>query len=158
MEFYIDCVLFLNGCVFVDDSSFNCVTTVFSSYRQRPNNHNRLYLAKGKPDEREIWARFLSLARSKLRLCSANHRPGYWSNLPCDWLSIVWAYSEQETENRPWLRTGWPHYDSVISNETNLISRMIYTLHKSIVIQINVSLCILSHVCFLMHHSKDDIT
>ena len=23
------------------------------------------------------WARFLSLARSKLRLCSANHRPGY---------------------------------------------------------------------------------
>ena len=48
------------------------------------------------------WARFLSLARSKLRLCSANHRPGYWSNLPCDWLSTVWAYSEQETENRPW--------------------------------------------------------
>ena len=48
-----------------------------------------------------IWARFLSLARSKLRLCSANHRPGYWSNLPCDWLSTAWAYSEQETENRP---------------------------------------------------------
>ena len=24
-------------------------------------------------------ARFLSLAQSKLRLCSANHRPGYWS-------------------------------------------------------------------------------
>ena len=36
--------------------------------------------------------RFLSLARSKLRLCSANHRPGYWSNLPCDWLSTAWAY------------------------------------------------------------------
>ena len=32
-----------------------------------------------------IRARFLSLARRKLRLCSANHRPGYWSNLPCDW-------------------------------------------------------------------------
>ena len=46
-------------------------------------------------------ARFLSLARSKLRLCSANHRAGYWSNLACDWLSIVWAYSEQETENGP---------------------------------------------------------
>ena len=48
------------------------------------------------------WARFLSLAWSKLRLCSANHRPGYWSNLPCDWPSTAWAYSEQETENGPW--------------------------------------------------------
>ena len=47
-------------------------------------------------------ARFLSLARSKFRLWSANHRPGYLSNLPCDWLSTVWAYSEQETENWPW--------------------------------------------------------
>ena len=46
-------------------------------------------------------ARFLSLAWSKLRLCSANHRPGYWSNLPCDWPSTAWAYSEQETENGP---------------------------------------------------------
>ena len=46
------------------------------------------------------WARFLSLAPSKLRLCSANHRTGY-CNLSCDWLSTVWAYSEQETENRP---------------------------------------------------------
>ena len=47
------------------------------------------------------WVRFLSLARSKLRLCSANHRPGYWSNLPCDWPNTAWAYSEQETENGP---------------------------------------------------------
>ena len=48
-------------------------------------------------------ARFLSLALSKLRLCSVNHRAGYFSNLACDWLSIVWAYSEQETEeNGPW--------------------------------------------------------
>ena len=46
-------------------------------------------------------ARFLSLARSKLRLCSANHRPGYWSNLSWDWPSTAWAYSEQETENGP---------------------------------------------------------
>ena len=45
-----------------------------------------------------IRARFLSLARSKLRLCSANHRPGYWSNLPCDWQSTAWAYSDQETK------------------------------------------------------------
>ena len=42
------------------------------------------------------WAGFLSLARSKLRLCSTNHRSGYWSNLPCDWPSTAWAYSEQE--------------------------------------------------------------
>ena len=47
---------------------------------------------------------FLSLARSKLRLCSANHGAGYFSNLTCDWLSIVWAYSEQETENGPWIQ------------------------------------------------------
>ena len=49
------------------------------------------------------WAQslYLFLARSKLRLCSANHRAGYFSNLACDWLSIVWAYSEQETENDP---------------------------------------------------------
>ena len=49
----------------------------------------------------ESRARFLSLAQSKLRLCSANPRPGYWSNLSCDWPSTAWAYSEQETENGP---------------------------------------------------------
>ena len=49
-----------------------------------------------------IWSCFLSLARIKLRLCSANHRPGYWSNLPCDWPSATWAYSEQDTENVSW--------------------------------------------------------
>ena len=48
------------------------------------------------------WAYYeLSLAQGKLRLCSANHRSGYFNNLACDWLSIVWAYFEQETENRP---------------------------------------------------------
>ena len=49
----------------------------------------------------ETRARFLSLAPSKLRLCLANHRPGYWCNLACDWQSTAWAYSEQETENGP---------------------------------------------------------
>ena len=44
-------------------------------------------------------ARFLSLARSKLGLCSANRRAGCFSNLACDWLSKGWAYSEQETKN-----------------------------------------------------------
>ena len=46
-------------------------------------------------------ARILFLARSKIRLCSANHRAGYFSNLTCDWLSVLWAYSEQETKNGP---------------------------------------------------------
>ena len=50
--------------------------------------------------ESHSWDHFLYLARSKLRLCSANHRPGYWSNLACDWPSTVWAYSEQETRKR----------------------------------------------------------
>ena len=44
---------------------------------------------------------FLSRAQRKLRLFSANHRPGYWRNLPSDSSSTVWAYSEQETENGP---------------------------------------------------------
>ena len=51
-------------------------------------------------DEIQNWAYFLS--RGKLRLCSANLRAGYFSSLACDWLSIVWVYSEQETENRLW--------------------------------------------------------
>ena len=105
----------------------------------------------------ETWACFLSLAQSKLRLCSANHRPGpvfclllwvssdyaqpitgqvtevtcpvigraqheltpskgqktgpgYWSNLPCDWPSTAWAYSEQETENGPWTKCCVPSH------------------------------------------------
>ena len=68
-------------------------------------------------------ARFLPLAPSKLKLCSANHRAGYFSNLAGDWLSIVWAYSEQETENRPWWfetpsRPLWRH-----CNEFQIICR-----------------------------------
>ena len=53
-------------------------------------------------------AHFLSLALSKLRLWSANYRAGYFSNLACDWLSIVGAYSEQETENGSWILL-WHH-------------------------------------------------
>ena len=56
---------------------------------------------------RSLQAHFLSLAQSKLRLCWANHRPGYWGNLPCDWPSIAWAYSEQETENGPRCLFSW---------------------------------------------------
>ena len=43
----------------------------------------------------------------KLSLCSANHRPGYFSNLPCDWPNTAWVYSEQEAENGPWSHN-WP--------------------------------------------------
>ena len=49
-----------------------------------------------------IRARFLSLRR--LRLCSANHRACYFSNLACDWLNIVWACSEQKNRKRD---QGW---------------------------------------------------
>ena len=31
-----------------------------------------------------------------------------YSNLACDWLSIVWAYSKQETENGPWSYLFFP--------------------------------------------------
>ena len=58
--------------------------------------------------KRQTWARFLSLAQSKLRLCLTNHRAGYSNYLACDWLSIVWVYSEQETENRPWASVSRP--------------------------------------------------
>ena len=61
-------------------------------------------------------ARFLSLTWSKLRLCSANHRAGYFSNLACDWLSIVWAYSKQETENGPWCHQAITGTNAVLSS------------------------------------------
>ena len=59
---------------------------------------------------------FLSRTCSKLRLCPANHRAGYFSNLVCDWLSIVWAYFKQETENGPrpqWVICGLMWYISL---------------------------------------------
>ena len=43
----------------------------------------------------------VDIKQKKKTLFSANHRPGYWSNLPCDWSSTAWAYSEPETENGP---------------------------------------------------------
>ena len=44
----------------------------------------------------------MSHSWSKLRLFSANRSAGYSSNLAYDWLSIVWAHSEQETGNGSW--------------------------------------------------------
>ena len=66
-------------------------------------------------------AHFLSLARSKLRLCSANHRAGYFSNLACDWLSIVWAYSEQVTENGPRTTIHWRYCSIALRHQFYLV-------------------------------------
>ena len=61
-----------------------------------------------------------SVSWIKLRLCSATHRPGHWSNLPCDWPSTAWAYSEQETENETWLQEAvakriWWNHDEIVT-------------------------------------------
>ena len=73
---------------------------LYSKYPHDNFTHTSLSHHNG--HQKGPWARFLSLTQSKLRLCSANHRAGYFSNLACDWLSITWAYSEQETESGPW--------------------------------------------------------
>ena len=49
------------------------------------------------------------LARSKLMLCLANHRTGYFSSL-----NIVWAYSEQETETGPVQRLIQRGFDNMV--------------------------------------------
>ena len=92
------------------NSHHNCCIT-----QQKNGSRSHLYYAMvassmnfhfpGYHQQCIIWARFPSLAWSKLRLCLANHRAGYFSNLACDWLSIAWAYSEQETENGPWFQS-----------------------------------------------------
>ena len=46
---------------------------------------------------------FLSLGQSKLRLCSANHRAGYFSNLACDCLSLLRARDRKRGQlGDPW--------------------------------------------------------
>ena len=76
----------------------------------------------------------------KLRLFSANHRQGYWSNLPCDWLSTAWAHSKQETINRQlrlcsanhrpgywsnmpcdWLSTAWAYSEFCVLDHSVLL-------------------------------------
>ena len=75
---------------------------------------------------------FRSLAQSKLRLCSANHKPGYWCNLPCDWPSTGWAYSEQETENGHRCNAAAARRVIVIlnGNKTKLCQRPLYWGHN----------------------------
>ena len=36
-------------------------------------------------------------AQSKLRPCSAYHKPGYFGNLACDWLSIIWTCNKHRS-------------------------------------------------------------
>ena len=66
-----------------------------------PLCHGRCHLPMAAAGAKWTGACCLSLTRRKLRPSSANHEPGYWNNLPCDWPSTALAYSEWETENRP---------------------------------------------------------
>ena len=98
-----------------------------------------------------IWARFLSVTRSKLGLCSANHRAGYFSNLACDWLSIVWAYSEQETENGPWssvsvITVYWAILSLVNAHQTELSRRISDTGSLSFMICKSLAFSIITSV------------
>ena len=70
---------------------------------------------------------FLSLALSKLRLGSANHRPGYWSNLPCDWPSTASAYSKQETENGPCFFCNLPIFHNNNNNNKHHLNLLFST-------------------------------
>ena len=73
---------------------------------------------------------FLSLGWSKFRLCSANRRPGYWSNLPCDWPTTAQAYSKQEIENGTWCSGYLMSVKYLSSNETLLNFVQYARLHK----------------------------
>ena len=91
----------------VDDAA-ECWTVVDDPHRFKPHRQQHVTIdgreaCVGRASPARIRARFLSLARSKLRLCLANHGAGYFSNLACDWPSIAWDYSEQETENGHWF-------------------------------------------------------
>ena len=81
-----------------------------------------------------IRARFLSLARNKLRLCSANHRAGYFSNLACDWLSIAWAYRKRLVAWRC-QAIAWP-VAMQTHNHWGSMALIWQQLHKISVIQI----------------------
>ena len=72
----------------------------------------------------ETRACFLSLAQSKLRLCSANHRPGYWSNLPCDWLSTARDRKQALVLSQEW-RCSWSSADRRCSNYIWVINKFI---------------------------------
>ena len=74
-----------------------------------------------------IWmhrAHFLSLTQSKLRLCPANHRAGYFSNLTCDWLSIVWAYWVRDRKQALVLV-------SIVSADAPVLIHPVTSIHKT---------------------------
>ena len=49
-------------------------------------------------DDVIMFSLLLGVSSGCVRPITGQHRAGYFSNLACDWLSIVCAYSEQETE------------------------------------------------------------
>ena len=80
------------------------------------------------------WTTRIYLSGPIFRRCSANHKAGYWSNLPCDWPSIVWAYSGQETEYGPCMLMTWgllniqtpSHQYRISYYEDNKVSQLPY--------------------------------
>ena len=95
-----------------------------------------------------LWAPFLSLARSKLRFCSANHKPGYWSILPCDLPSTAWAYFEQDIENGPWplCQLFWQPRGNLDITSTGLSCLLVCDLNRTPIIMAK-------HGCSCVHFS-----
>ena len=86
-----------------------------------------------------VWAHFLSLARSKLGLYSANHSAGYFSNLACDWLSVVWADSELATEYGPWVVTDFTRcLTKTYAHYELSLTRVTYQIYTDVNIVYNV--------------------
>ena len=86
-----------NRTIFIQENAFENIVCKLAAILSQPQRGNSmggsfLVLIEIQPGQchRQSRARFLSLAGSKLRLWSTNHRPGYFSNLACDWLSIVY--------------------------------------------------------------------
>ena len=105
------------------------------------------------------WARFLSLARSNRRLWSDSHRAGYFSNLTCDWLSIVCANSEQETENGPCLFVNGIHWSLVNSSYKVSVTwsydvPLFVTRNRKQVVELSVSYQWLGTRCTFLHFNK----
>ena len=88
-----------NAVKFWDFYTYQSFLKVFSWTFSMPLSCSSLGLGSCGPTVSR--ARFLSCAWSKLRLCSANHRPGYWSNLPFDWPSTVWRRRGRQVSSAP---------------------------------------------------------
>ena len=125
--------------------------------RQHPNDQFAWIPCNKIPCSLKRRARFLSLAQSKLRLCSANRSPGYWSNLPCDWPRTAWAYSEQETENGPRSYNHRAKHKFVMHRNYSWIFNVYTNPRSSIIIEPTVIKTIRSQyhmvIIIIRHHS-----